>query len=135
MLNKIGLNNTLFISAMIVVTLVTTGCTLINSSKPQRRLPSPPIELNPRTNESTNAIKTNVHARNSTNKIESKPANNYVPFSKIEETRTNGGSITEIKVNNKDALPSYYIYPRQQPELYINNQQRNISTPTWQLSW
>ena len=56
-------------------------------------------------------------------------------FSKVEEIRGAGGGISELKINNRGELPSYYIYPTSQPDLNINNQQRNISSPTWQISW
>ncbi len=56
-------------------------------------------------------------------------------FSKVEEVRGAGGSVSELKINNRGELPSYYIYPTPQPDLNINNQQRNISSPTWQISW
>ncbi|MFN8770972.1 MAG: hypothetical protein ACK5Z5_00510 [Neisseriaceae bacterium] len=56
-------------------------------------------------------------------------------FKKFEERKIYGGTVTEIKINNRGNLPSYYLYPNQPQNQNINNQQLNISTPTWQISW
>ena len=66
---------------------------------------------------------------------ESSQNDTTVPFKRIEEQRGNGGAVTSIKINNKGNIPNYYIYPNQQPNQNVNDPQRNISSPTWQLSW
>jgi len=59
----------------------------------------------------------------------------YTPFNRIEETRSYGGSVSAIKVNNRGKIPDYYLLPNQQPDPSVNNRQLNITTPTWQLNW
>lgn len=101
-------------------------------NKPQYNIPAPPknfmVESNvvsPQINKNTPHSLQNLKSQNP----------RYQPFSKIQEIRGNGGSVSEIRINNRGDIPNYYIYPNQQPDLNINNQQRNISTPTWQLNW
>jgi len=52
-----------------------------------------------------------------------------------EERDPNGGTVEEIKVNNKN-LPSYYVYPAQQQNYNIYQvPDRSIATPNWQINW
>lgn len=57
------------------------------------------------------------------------------PYPKrIQEDRSNG-SVTQIKVENKD-LPPYYIYPSKTPDQSgRNTTDTSISTPSWQINW
>ncbi|MFN7095186.1 MAG: hypothetical protein ACK4M7_07460 [Burkholderiales bacterium] len=55
---------------------------------------------------------------------------------RIVENRSSGGTIDQIKIDNPGDIPDYYIYPSQQQNLNIINQQDNdIATPNWQISW
>jgi hypothetical protein len=107
--------------ACISISFITIGvsCTTTNP----RNIPTPPnmVVKNPES-----SITTKSTARQN---------NRYEPLTTIEEGRNNGGIVTQIKVNNRGDIPDYYIYPTQQYNLNINNPQRNMVPPTWQLNW
>ncbi len=53
----------------------------------------------------------------------------------IDEDRSNG-QVTQIKVDNGNDIPDYYMYPSQQQQLNTNSTpDKNLSTPSWQISW
>lgn len=56
---------------------------------------------------------------------------------RIQEGRSAGGTVSEIKVNNKGDIPDYYIYPSQQEQNSVVNTRpdMNVSTPNWQINW
>ncbi len=114
-----------------------SGCTTAHH---QQGIPKPPTNLNSSTNDMS-ATTINPAPNKKTvssldvNSNESIRNNGYVPFTKIEEAKANGGVVTEIKVNNRGDVPDYYLYPNQQQNLNINNPQKSISTPTWQFNW
>lgn len=119
-------------TAELIILAITVGCS--SSSLP---IPKPPQDLKyPAVNQarpSSNKSTSNIAIIPNKEKHEESAGE----FKKFEEKRSNGGTVTEIKVNNRSDLPSYYLYPEQpqNQNLNINNQQRNISAPTWQLKW
>ena len=55
---------------------------------------------------------------------------------RIEEDRGLGGSVSQIKVDNKGKIPSYYIYPPLQQDLNLNSApNKSVATPSWQINW
>lgn len=123
--------------ACISISFITIGvsCTTTNP----RNIPTPPnmVVKNPvNINESSSIPVANKKPKSSiTTKSTARQNNRYEPLTTIEEGRNNGGIVTQIKVNNRGDIPDYYIYPTQQHNLNINNPQRNMAPPTWQLNW
>lgn len=56
---------------------------------------------------------------------------------RIQEKRSYGGEVQEIKVDNSShKLPSYYVTPPANVDFTPDNQTgQNVATPTWQLKW
>ena len=124
------MKSSLLISRTSICLLILVGCSNASKKTPAD-IPPPPQNLS-KVESATPQI--NKNYPRSLQHFESQ-GSDYQPFSKVNEIRSNGGGVSEIKINNRGDLPSYYLYPNQQPEQNINNQQRNISTPTWQLNW
>lgn len=111
------------------------GCTTANHR--QNDIPKPPQNLNASTNDTqTTHLSPAPNKRSPSGSISSaESTNSYVPFTRVEEQKSSGGVVTEIKVNNRGDVPDYYLYPNQRQDLNINNPQKGISTPTWQFNW
>ena len=119
-----------------LLSIVLLGCT---TSHNPNNVPKPPQDL---TNTATMTTRSSVApapnkviASGTVYSSESSQNSPPTPFPRIEEQRGNGGAVTSIKINNRGNIPNYYIYPNQQPNQNVNDPQRNISTPTWQLNW
>jgi hypothetical protein len=119
----------------IFIISITNSCT---TSKLQN-IPTPPHNIATKDSISiTNNFSTipmQKQIESSTNTSQVNQNNLYIPITTIKEQRMNGGFVTQIKIDNRGKIPDYYIYPTGQQNLNINNPQRNMATPTWQLSW
>lgn len=137
-MNKIICQQTFFLISITII----SGCSLFgsNNNYPTTNddytttIPLPPQKLN-----ASNAaapvnpghIKTTPASAPKSN-TQAHHTNSYPQ--QIQEERSNG-TVTEIKVNNGNDLPNYYMYPSQQNTSSKNNSDSNITTPTWQISW
>lgn len=54
---------------------------------------------------------------------------------RIQEQKDYGGEVKEVKVNNINNVPSYYIYPQGHGVDTNAPSSDSVSTPSWKLSW
>lgn len=97
----------------------------------------PTIPLPPQKTNASDAAKVN-NAKPKTNASQTvqQMGGSTTPPPRIQEDRSTGGTVDQIKVNNPGDIPDYYIYPSQGQNLNINNQpDKNLATPSWQISW
>jgi hypothetical protein len=114
---------------------ILTGCSLFGSNNNNYpTIPLPPQKIS----ESDTAIAVNPVGNKSS-------ASHPLASSPMPEARTNqrtiqeersNGAVTQIKVDNGNDIPDYYMYPSQQQNLNTNSTpDKNLSTPSWQISW
>ncbi len=118
---------------LLIITSSLYGCGIFGPSKGSndttKPIPLPPIKINndnmaTRVNESQLDIEKPAKSENT---VKAKP--------RIQEERSLGGTVEQIKVNNKH-LPDYYVYPSTEQNLNNNNQpNKDITTPSWQINW
>lgn len=118
-----------------------TGCSLFGTNSNDshiRTIPEPPQKISDNDAKQVAANRNVGNSRRSESIVneleEEKEKEENVP--RIQEERDpNGGTVEEIKVNNKN-LPSYYVYPAQQQNYNIYQvPDRSIATPNWQINW
>lgn len=115
------------------------SCSLFNGTNSYPTIPLPPQK----TNASDAVMPMNTPTKNKTSASQGS-SNASAPTSiktnnnrqTIYEDRSNG-QVTQIKVDNGDNyLPDYYMYPSQQQDLNTNSAPgKDLSTPSWQISW
>lgn len=109
------------------------GCSLFNGSNSYPTIPLPPQKTN-----ASDAVMPANPGRikgNASNAIASAPQADTNTHRIIQEDRSNG-QVTQIKVDNGNDVPDYYIYPSQQQNLNTNSTpDKNLATPSWQISW
>ncbi len=118
---------------LIATSIIFTSCSLFgNNSNNYPTIPLPPQKVD----ESNTA----VAVKESTSKASSSTAQGSPPVTyqnkrTVQEDRANG-TVTQIKVDNGNNLPDYYMYPSQQQDLNTNSTPgKDLSTPSWQISW
>ena len=110
------------------------GCNVFGPSKGSNDTAKPvPLPPNQITKETEN-LKTSSHPIViEKNNYPENPPSEKKP--RIQEERSIGGTVKQIKVNNKN-LPDYYIYPSPQQNFDNNTPpNKNITTPSWQINW
>ncbi|HMT03038.1 MAG TPA: hypothetical protein PKD00_06985 [Burkholderiales bacterium] len=123
------------ILCLLIANTTLCGCNILGPSKGSNDTAKPaPLPPNQITKETVNlktsssqpiVIEKNNYQEN--NSVERKP--------RIQEERSIGGTVKQIKVNNKN-LPDYYIYPSPQQNFDNNTPpNKNITTPSWQINW
>jgi hypothetical protein len=89
------------------------------------------------TNTAVQAKSTQPSTKNGHSTPNKQPNNNgqYAnSFQRIEEQRGYGGTITEVKVNNRGYIPPYYLNSQQNQYDGTNNPDK-LMTPSWKISW
>ena len=118
-----------------IITLV--GCSIFSGNNNYPTIPLPPQKTNA-SDAATPVIPNPAQTKNNASKPQASAIGSNVPTSHtkvIKEERSNG-QVTQIKVENGNALPDYYMYPSQQQNLNTNSTpDKNLSTPSWQISW
>jgi hypothetical protein len=137
---EINMSNLAKLMNLCLASLALTGCSLFgyNESPTIPTIPLPPQRLNA----------SDVGAIPNTKVNASAPGKGVMPASggqqpsdgnepRIQEQRSSGGTVSEIKVNNRGNIPDYYIYPGSPNPTSPNpgNSNQNIATPTWQINW
>jgi hypothetical protein len=57
------------------------------------------------------------------------------PQDRIQEKKGDGGEVEEVKVNNINNVPAYYIYPNRSGVDTNAPSSDTVSTPNWKISW
>lgn len=112
---------------------ILTSCSLFGNTPSNNypTIPLPPPKKTAASDTAASVIDTKKNA--STPQATITPT--YVNQRTIQEDRSNG-TVTQIKVNNGNDIPDYYMYPSQQQNLNTNSTpDKNLSTPSWQISW
>lgn len=58
-----------------------------------------------------------------------------LPQNRIQEKRGSGGEVEEVKVNNINNVPPYYVYPNKSGVDANAPSSDNVATPSWKISW
>ena len=58
-----------------------------------------------------------------------------LPHDRIQEKKGDGGEVEEVKVNNINNIPPYYIYPNRSGVDSNAPSSDTVSTPSWKISW
>lgn len=78
-----------------------------------------------------NSTQQNVNESSAARANESQPTR----FKTITETRTPGGGVSRVSVDNPSGgMPDYYLAPSQVP-YETNNNPDKLSPPSWEWSW
>ena len=112
--------------------MVAVGCSMFNGGNDYPTVPLPPQK----TNASDAVMPANPRQGNASHPISSSEPVANTNRRTIQEDRSNG-QVTQIKVDNgNNDIPDYYIYPSQQQNLNTNSTpDKNLATPSWQISW
>ncbi len=113
--------------------IIFTSCSLFgNTSNSYPTIPLPPQKID----ESNTVVAVKESSpKSGSSTPKSSPAIIYQGKRTIQEDRSNG-TVTQIKVDNGNNLPDYYMYPSQQQDLNTNSTPgKDLSTPSWQISW
>ena len=111
---------------------ILTSCSLFGST-PNNNYPT--IPLPPQKIAASDAVAAVIDTKKKESATQAVPAPVYDNQRTIQEDRSNG-TVTQIKVDNGDDIPDYYMYPSQQQNLNTNSTpDKNLSTPSWQISW
>jgi len=126
-----------YIAILITSSFITlSGCALFETNDdfniPTIEQPPQSFDAKSTKNAARIPINTKINASSPTSKNDQAAQSNNTP--RVQEDRDLGGSVDQIKVNNKN-LPSYYIYPTQQNWNVNRIPDRSISTPNWQINW
>jgi len=69
------------------------------------------------------------------NALQNTDESNNNQNSRIQEDRGNGGTVTQIKVDNKQ-FPDYYINQPLDQNLNTNSSpNKDVTTPSWKINW
>ena len=125
--------NNKYLLLLATTSIIFTSCSLFgNTSNRYPTIPLPSQKINESDTVATvkeNATKTNSNTSQSSSTV------TYKSKRTIQEDRSNG-TVTQIKVDNGNILPDYYMYPSQQQDLNTNSTPgKDLSTPSWQISW
>ena len=104
------------------LTVLIMSCSTTGGNDEIPMIPAPPQSLNNAPNTITIIDdEASAPATITQNKLktESEVAENKHP--RIEEDRGAGGTVNQIKVENKGSIPTYYIYPPLQQDLNLNS--------------
>ena len=120
------------------IILLTVSCSTTNNNEMAVAIPAPPQSLNAPLgkinivdDDASPASSSNTSNVESATRPESESSQRH-----IEEDRSIGGTITQIKVENKGNLPNYYINPSLQQDLNLNSApNKSVATPSWQINW
>ena len=117
---------------MLVGGIAAVGCSMFNGGTDYPTVPLPPQK----TNASDAVMPANLKQGNASHPISSSAPTGNTNRRTIQEDRSNG-QVTQIKVDNgNNDIPDYYMYPSQQQNLNTNSTpDKNLSTPSWQISW
>ena len=117
----------------IAIGIIFTSCSLFgNTNNNYPTIPLPPQKVNE--SDTAVAVKESATKTNS-NTLQSSSPVTYQGKRTIQEDRSNG-TVTQIKVDNGNDIPDYYMYPSQQQDLNTNSTPgKDLSTPSWQISW
>ncbi len=118
---------------LIATSIIFTSCSLFgNTSNSYPTIPLPPQKISE--SDTAIAVKESALKHNSSAPQGSNPVT-YPNQRTIQEYRSNG-TVTQIKVDNGNDIPDYYMYPSQQQDLNTNSTPgKDLSIPSWQISW
>ena len=115
---------------LVILTLIIIGCSVFDNTP----INYPTIPLPPQKTNASDAIMP-VNLGKVKDITTSKTVRANKDKRTIEEDRSNG-QVTQIKVDNGNSMPDYYMYPSQQQNLNINSTpDKDLSTPSWQINW
>lgn len=112
--------------------LIIVGCSMFTGNNSYPTIPLPPQKIN-----ASDAVMPANQGKKITasHPLSSEPLGGNTNHRTIQEERSNG-QVTQIKVDNGNDIPDYYMYPSQQQNLNTNSTpDKNLSTPSWQISW
>lgn len=120
----------LILSLPLLTSLIYSCSTFSNKNKQgsENTIQRPPQKINP-SNQAMPVVlaKTNSSAPSKSAKL--------LPQDRIQEKRGNGGEVEEVKVNNINNVPPYYIYPNKSGVDSNAPSSDTVSTPNWKISW
>lgn len=108
--------------------LVISSCSSMDGQKNNDNIERPPQKIN-------NSTAAPAVVTNKTNASSAKSAK-LLPQDRIQEKKGAGGEVEEVKVNNINNVPPYYIYPNKNGGVDANAPSSDtVSTPSWKISW
>lgn len=120
---------------IIVLSTLLGACSMMsqNTTSSVENVPKPPQNLNP----NNVAAPVVVPPGNNNGKPNASAAKSSKlgPTQRIQEQKSYGGEVEEVKVNNINKVPPYYIYPKQSGVDANAPSSDTVSTPNWKVSW
>ncbi len=126
--------------AFCIVTII-TACSTTSSKNNIPTIPAPPQNLGADQGNATLIVDspptTDVaHLAESSTKQNASSDVGSTTTGRIQEERGAGGTVNQIKVENKGDIPPYYINPPLQQDLNLNSApNKSVATPSWQIDW
>lgn len=126
--------NTLNNIGIVLMLALVSACSMMGNKNTNEveNVPSPPKNLNP--SNSTAAVVAppgNITVKSTASATSSRLG----PSQRIQEQKAYGGEVEEVKVNNINKVPPYYIYPKQSGVDANAPSSDNVATPNWKVSW
>lgn len=133
MLSKTKINKTIsycaYCFSVTALTLLASSCSSF-TNKNNENLARPPQKISTSTAAAAAAAapaKANSSAASKSAKVS--------PQARIQEKKGDGGEVEEVKVNNRNNVPPYYIYPNRGGVDANAPSSDTVSTPNWKISW
>ena len=123
-------NLKIFFNTLILMLSISACSTFKNSNNNTDNIPTPPQKIN-----ATSAAMPVVNANNKNNSSGTAKSGISTPKDRIQEIKGPGGQVDEVKVNNINNVPAYYIYPNKSGVDANAPSSDMVSTPSWKISW
>ena len=131
--------NTILSITFCVVAII-TACSTTSSKNNIPTIPAPPQNLSADQGNATLVVDSPPAAvaqtAESSTKQNASGDVGSTATDRIQEERGVGGTVNQIKVENKGDIPTYYINPPLQQDLNLNSApNKSVATPSWQINW
>lgn len=116
-----------------ILSILLGACSMMGNTNSVENVPTPPQNLNP--NNVANPVIAPPGNSNGKPTASVTKSSKIGPTQRIQEQKSYGGEVEEVKVNNINKVPPYYIYPKQSGVDANAPSSDTVSTPNWKVSW